>query len=242
MQRLLKALTTSIGLKIVVALTGAGLLGFVIVHMLGNLQVFLGQDVLNSYGKKLHDLGPGLWVARFAMLGMIVAHVGAAMRLTAMNKAARPVGYVHESTVQASYASRTMIFSGMLILAFVAIHIAHFTLPVTASAMSVQQTAVHNGQPMHDVYTMVVSAFDPRRGGLSAYLYVAIYVASNLVLGFHLAHGVGSLLQTLGLNGKRYRNLTKLAGPAVGGLVVIGNLTIPLAILAGACQSNVTGG
>jgi succinate dehydrogenase / fumarate reductase, cytochrome b subunit len=118
---------TSIGSKFLVALTGLGLVGFVLVHMSGNLLVFAGQDAMNTYAAKLKAFGWLLWAARAGLLALFVLHVWLALRLTAGNRSARPVGYVYEDVLQASWASRYMWLTGLVLLAFLLFHLAHFT-------------------------------------------------------------------------------------------------------------------
>src|SRR5262245_46672025 len=121
---------SSIGSKVVVAVTGIGLLGFVIGHLLGNLLIYGGPNALNGYAKALEDNLALLWTARLGLLSIFVLHVGLSVRLSLRNRAARPVRYACEGTVRASYASRTMLYSGLVILAFVIYHLLHFTFGV----------------------------------------------------------------------------------------------------------------
>lgn len=225
MERVKKALESSIGLKAIMALTGIALLGFVVVHMLGNLQIFAGQDAINTYAHKLKSLGPLLWVARLGLLGIFVVHIGAAMKLTKGNEDARKTRYAYEAkngphAVQASWASRYMLVTGGVVAAFVVFHLVHFTVPspLNEEALKVTDHAGH-----HDVFSMVVTAFKNP-------LFVAFYVVANLVLGVHLAHGVSSVFQTLGLRHERYDLLIKMAGPGLATLIAIGNIGIPLYI------------
>src|ERR1019366_6804364 len=110
---LLPVFASTVGGKFLVALTGLALTGFVIVHMAGNLQIFLGAEAINEYAKKLKDLGPLLWIARIGLLVVFVIHIWLALRLKIRSREARPIGYAHEQTVQASFASRSMVLSGL---------------------------------------------------------------------------------------------------------------------------------
>src|SRR5439155_7865184 len=113
--------------KSLIALTGLGLTGFVIAHMLGNLQTYMGRDKLNTYAKLLKDMGPLLWAARFGLLALLVLHVILSIRLKLLAYRARPIPYFHEQTIQSSIASRTMLHTGLIILAFLSFHLAHYT-------------------------------------------------------------------------------------------------------------------
>ncbi|MGE0191726.1 MAG: succinate dehydrogenase cytochrome b subunit [Planctomycetota bacterium] len=222
MKWLLRGLSSSVGTKQVMALTGVGLLGFVLVHMLGNLQVFLGQEAYNAYAAKLKSLGGLLWVARGGLLALFVAHIACAIKLTLRNKAARPVPYAVSEPLASTMASRSMVLSGLVILAFVVYHLLHFTLGVT-DPEAFQLTDVLG---RHDVYSMFVLGFQKAPVAIA-------YVIAMLCLGLHLAHGIQSLFQTLGWNGPRYRPLTKAIGLGLTGLIVAGNVAMPLAVLFG---------
>lgn len=214
--------TSTIGLKVVMAVTGLALFGFVIGHMLGNLQVYLprGADgvwALDAYGEFLRELGHGggIWVARAGLLAALVLHLGAAWALTRRSRAARPVAYRQWTAKESTYASRTMRVSGPLIFLFVVYHLMHLTWG----------NAHHDfraGGVHHNVTT-----------GLAQPVSAAVYVVAMLALGVHLYHGIWSLLQTLGLSHPRYENLRRGAAGALAALVVVGNVSIPIAALAG---------
>lgn len=223
MNWLTAALKSSLGRKMIVALTGLGLVGFVLGHMAGNLQVFLGREALNAYAQGLKDLGALLWVARIGLLGMFVVHVALALRLNAENRAARPTAYAHGGHVQATPAVRSMVLTGLMVLLFVAYHLAHFTFGAVHSD--------HAGVPLdaagrHDVYGMVVAGFsDPLVSGL--------YIAAMALLALHLRHGVQSVFQTLGVRGPRYEPLIERSAVGLAVLVFLGNASMPLTILLG---------
>jgi succinate dehydrogenase / fumarate reductase cytochrome b subunit len=220
---------SSIGAKMIVALTGAALFLFVVVHMLGNLQVFLGRSVLNAYAQKLQQLPLLLWTARAGLLLFVGVHVVTAVRLHFANRAARPVAYSHGDTVQATITSRTMIWSGLTIAAFVVYHLLHFTFGVIDPAAYRLTEILPDGSARHDVYSMVVLGF---RNPLIA----GSYILAMLLLAMHLHHGVSSLFQTLGLDPPRYRPIFRKAGPAFAVFVGVGNVSMPLAVLAGWIQ------
>ena len=221
---------SSIGAKVVMGVTGAMLVGFVIMHMLGNLQVFLGQDALNAYAKSLHDLGGLLWVARLGLIGAVLLHIASGLRLASLNSAARPVAYANETTVQASFASRYMRMSGLVLLAFIAYHLAHFTLGLTHP----DHKALTDSMGRPDVYSMLILGFKQPSVALS-------YVVAMVLLWFHLNHGASSLFKSLGLRHPKYNSMLDMVGPAVATLVVAGNIAMPLAVLTGVIGKGVGG-
>ena len=213
---------SSIGAKVVMGVTGVMLIGFVIMHMIGNLQVFLGPDVLNAYGKMLHDLGGLLWVARFGLIGAVLLHIVSGLRLASLNKAARPVRYVNEATVQASFASRHMKLTGLVLLAFIIYHLLHFTLGVThpGHVDTVGDTGVK------DIYKMVVMGFQQPAVSVS-------YIIAMILLGLHLNHGASSLFKSLGLRNEKYNSMLDKVGPTLAAIVVLGNCAMPIAVMTG---------
>jgi succinate dehydrogenase / fumarate reductase cytochrome b subunit len=238
-----RTLKSSIGAKWVMALTGIGLLLFVIAHMLGNLQVFAGRDKLNAYAEGLQKLGPILWAARIGLLAMFVIHVVTALRVASANKAARPVPYATLQPQVTSYAARTMVMSGLIVLAFVLYHLAHFTFGWTnpdhfkmqESVMAVgsvadarlgAQGAPFHSYVRHDVYGMVVAGFHV--GWITA-----LYVVAQALLCLHISHGASSALHTLGVTHPALKCVKDKLGPALAILIFLGNTSIPVAILLG---------
>lgn len=222
MNRITRTLQSSIGSKALMSITGIGLLLFVVAHMLGNLQVFLGQDQLNSYAKKLKDLGPLLWILRIGLLTIFVAHVGAAVKVTRTNRAARPQAYVFPGTVQTTYAARTMLMSGLVVIAFVAYHLMHFTLGWTHP----DHFSLIDSEGRHDVYSMVVLGF-------RQWPVMLTYVVAQVLLGMHISHGASSAIQTLGITQPRLQGLKKSLGPGLATVIVVGNLAMPIACFVG---------
>ncbi len=218
--------TSTVGSKIVVALTGTLLLGFVVSHMVGNLQVFAGAEKLNEYAKFLKDLGPMLWVARIGLLVILLTHMLLTLSLKKRSVDARPIGYVHQSTIQATLASRTMVQTGLLIFLFIAYHLAHFTLGWTQSDNGINFLAMPDGKGRHDVYRMVILGFSSAPVSL-------LYLAAQAVLFVHLSHGVASVFQTLGLNTPRSAGFFRYLGLAVAGVIFIGNCSIVAAVWFG---------
>lgn len=220
--RLFDHFHTSLGSKIVVALTGLGLAGFVVFHMLGNLQVFEGAEALNRYASLLRDMPILLWTARIALLAMVALHIGLAIRLALHNRRARPVAYAVRRYREASFASRTMAATGAVLLLFIVFHLLHLTAGVVDPSFQDRLDA----QGHRDVYGKVIHAFrNP--------FFVLLYLAGQCVLGLHLSHAVSSSLQTLGFEHAALKRLVKSAGPAVALLVVLGNIGIILAIFFG---------
>jgi succinate dehydrogenase / fumarate reductase cytochrome b subunit len=223
-------LDSTIGMKWLMGLSGAALSGFVVLHMLGNLQVFLGPEALNRYAQGMQSLGALLWVGRLGLLALIAVHIFSAARLTALNRSARPARYAVVSPQVSRYASRTMFMGGLILIAFLLYHLAHFTLGLTHP----EQFALHDAQGRHDVYAMVVLGF---RQPLVAFFYILAMVPLML----HLQHGVSSFFQTLGMNFPQYNPIFRAAGPVISAIVFIGNCSIPLAVLAGMVPYPVAG-
>jgi succinate dehydrogenase / fumarate reductase cytochrome b subunit len=208
-------LTSSIGRKVVMAVTGVVLVGYVVVHMLGNLQLYLGPAALNAYAVKLRALPPLLWGVRLLLLLSVVLHVWAAVSLTRTNMAARGVGYRERRNRESTYASRTMRWSGVILLLFVVYHVLHLTLG------TVHPDFVHG-----DVYHNVVV-------GLRAGIAPFFYILAMLALGLHMYHGVWSLMQTVGLSHPRYDRLRYAVAALVAAVVLLGNLSFPVAVMTG---------
>jgi succinate dehydrogenase / fumarate reductase, cytochrome b subunit len=232
---------SSVGGKQVVALTGLALMGFVFVHMLGNLQIYAGlwgpaagQDVVNAYAKSLKDTGPLLWLARLGLLAVFVLHLTLALRLNVRNRAARPVRYHYFDTIKATWASRHMVSTGIVIGLFVLFHLAHYTFGVVEGAevspgRFVSYLDLRDSAGRHDVYSMSVYGF---RNPIVTLTYVAAMVALTL----HLWHGAASTMQSLGLNGGRWRRIIGRAGIAFALLIAVGNISMPLAVQFGFLQ------
>jgi succinate dehydrogenase / fumarate reductase cytochrome b subunit len=210
-------LASTVGRKVVMAITGVVLFGFVFIHMVGNLQAYMGPEALNHYAVFLRELlhGAGLWIFRAVLLVSVGLHVWAATTLTLDNWKARPVGYRRRRWEESTYSSRTMVWSGPLLALFVVYHLLHFTIG-----------NVHQDFIEGDAYHNFVTGFQV--------LPVSIfYIAAMLALGFHLYHGVWSMLQTLGLSHPRYNPL-RHGFATLFTLAVVGvNISFPLAVLAG---------
>ena len=207
---------SSVGLKLIMATTGAGLSAFVLIHMLGNLQIFQGAEALDAYGKLLHMEPAVLWGARLSLLGMVGLHIWAYLVLTGKIWKAQPkvVGRPTRKR-ESTWASRSMRISGPLLLAFIVYHILHLT---TGS--------VHPDYHEGSVYANLVS-------GLRVVPVAAIYVGSMALLGLHLWHGVWSMFQTLGANQGRFGSPGRYFATALTAVVVGGFAVVPIAVATG---------
>ena len=209
--------SSTVGKKAVMAVTGVILFGFVVGHMLGNLQVYMGPEALNGYAVLLRQAlhGGALWIARAALLSAVGLHIWAATSLTLASWAARPVGYRRWKAQESTYASRTMVWSGPILAVFIVYHLMHFTIG-----------NVHPSFVEGDVYGNVIVGF--RSWPVSAF-----YVLAQLALGLHMYHGVWSMLQTVGLSHPRYNRWRTAFSALVTSAVVLGNVSIPVAVLSG---------
>jgi succinate dehydrogenase / fumarate reductase cytochrome b subunit len=239
MNRLLRPLRSSLGAKYVMSLTGVGLIGFVVAHMLGNLLIYLGPDALNGYAEALKERPALLWTARSGLLAIFLVHLTLGIRLTLQNQRARGSPYAYEDTVQASWASRHMLLTGLVLLAFIVFHLAQFTFgavttytdPEThaqVNYLDLHEPATSKYLPdgRHDVYRMVVAGFRVPWVTLT-------YVVAQVFLWLHLWHGASSWFQSLGLNHAAYNPLIRAFGPVLATAVLVGNCSIPLAVLSG---------
>ncbi|MGI8604584.1 MAG: succinate dehydrogenase cytochrome b subunit [Verrucomicrobiales bacterium] len=224
-QALCRFYSSSIGKKILVALTGLVLVGFLIGHLAANLLIFLGADALNDYAHKLRSMGPLLWAARLGLLAAVVLHIVATIHLTVQNRLARPDAYIVESTLRASFSSRVMMWSGVTIAVFVVYHLMHYTWGTFNRYRDPEGPYfLANGE--HNVYKMMVDGFREPANSL-------FYTFAILLLCSHLRHGVPSLFQTLGLTTARSRGLIRIAGWTFAIIIFLGYFSIPLSIMAG---------
>ena len=208
-------LATTIAKKVLMALTGVILTGFVLVHMTGNLLLYLGPEAINAYGEMLQSKPAVVWAARAVLLGSVLLHIWAAATLTLANLSARPVGYRKTAYEASTYASRTMRWGGPLLALFIVYHLLHFTVG-----------SVHPDFVRGDVYHNVVIGF---QNPLVAFFYALSMVALSL----HLFHGITSMLQTVGLSHPRYNGLRSMIGTAYAAIVTVGNLSFPLSVFFG---------
>lgn len=214
---------SSIGKKIVVALTGIVLVGFLIGHASGNLLIFMGQEAINSYAEFLHHMlhGAGIWITRLGLLACFVLHIVATVQLTVENRMARDAAYEKPATVQASRSSRIMIWSGLTILAFVIFHLLHYTVRIQSD---IANLPLVDGR--FDVYSMVIIGF-------SSWPVSLFYIIAISLLCSHLVHGIASIFQTLGLRTKKNAGLILNLGRVVALGIWAAFLIVPVAVLAG---------
>ena len=203
------------------AATGVVLFGYLVGHLAGNMQVYLGQEQMDSYAAFLHSMPALLWGVRLLLLVCLVMHIVASIQLTRLKQEARPVGYIKKKEVGSSYASRTMMWSGPIIAAFVIYHI----LDLTTGAVNTAQF-----RELH-AYENLVYSF--RRIPVSGF-----YIVAMLLLGMHLYHGLWSMFQSMGFSHPRYTPVIKRAAAWVAILLVAGFISIPIAVLAGLVGSN----
>ena len=210
-------LTSSVGRKILMAVTGAILSLFVAVHMLGNIQAYMGAAALNAYAQFLHELvhGGGIWVVRIVLLVIVLLHIWAAASLTLSNWTARPQGYRAQQLQAASWSSRTMRYTGVLLACFIVYHLLHLT---TGHA--------HPDFVPGNAYANFVKGFQNP-------LTCACYIVAQLCLALHLWHGVWSFTQTLGWSHPRYERIRRSVAYLVAVVVVVVNITFPIAVQLG---------
>lgn len=218
---------SSLGRKYLMAVSGLALFGFVVAHLIGNLQVFLGPEQINAYGHFLQSKPELVWTARIGLLVMVAVHIWTALRLAAENRAARPQGYAETKLPGASYAARTMLVSGLVILTFIVYHLLHFTVQVKGVNLTgVDFAALQDGQRRHDVYNMMITGF-------SQPVVALFYVGSMALLSLHLSHGVASMFQSLGWKNKKYGRWIDRFALLAAGFLIVGYSSIPIAVLTG---------
>ena len=205
------------GKKVVMAVTGVMMFGFVVGHMLGNLQMYEAPEHINAYGHFLHNLGELLWLERGVMLLTIALHITATIQLALRSKAARPIGYSRRQAINSSYASRTMYWSGPIVLAFIIFHLLQFT----AGYIHPQSQFIPG-----DVYHNVVAGFQ-------VWWVSAWYIFAICLLGLHLSHGLWSMFQSVGLAHPRITPYLRNAARGVALVIVLGYISIPISVLLG---------
>jgi succinate dehydrogenase / fumarate reductase cytochrome b subunit len=206
---------STVGKKVVMAVSGVALFGFVLVHMVGNLQFFEGSEKMAAYGRFLRVEPTLLWAARIGLLTMVVAHIWSAVSLALIKNAARPQAYVKKKAIKSTYASRTMYWSGPIVLAFIIYHL----LDLTFGAMD-------PGHVEGAIYENMVRSF-------SHPLVSGFYVLSIGLLCTHLNHGIWSMFQTLGVGSPRYTPLLKTVAALLSIAIFLGFISIPLSVAFG---------
>ena len=218
----MQLMQSSVGRKIIMAVTGFVLVAFVCVHLLGNSSIFIGADAINAYAQKLHSLGPFVWVFRLVMLTAFAIHIFFGIQLTLENRAATPEKNVQIKRLKTGFGAETMIVSGLVMLAFVIYHLLHFTVRVTNPEIYVPL----GDHGMVDVFVMMVNGF-------SSALSVIIYVIGLGFLFLHVSHGFQSLFQTLGLSNDKSLPFMEMVSKLVGVVLLVGYISIPMLIVFG---------
>lgn len=222
----MQLLKSSVGKKILMAVTGQMMLLFVIIHVIGNSTVYFGG--LNAYAEQLHAMPLLVWISRSVMLTMFVFHFFFGIQLTLENHAAKPETYALKKNLRTTFAGKSMIWTGLLIGAFLVYHLLHFTFQVTDPETSSRLMNDAAGRP--DVSKMVILGFQ-------SFFIVSIYIFALISMLLHLIHGIGSSFQTLGLNNDKTMPVTTKAGSIAAIVLFLGYVSIPLVILAGILNS-----
>lgn len=219
--------SSSLGKKYIMAVSGLILVLFVVAHLLGNLQIFLGPESINRYGHFLQSNIEILWPARIFLLLMIGLHIWSAIKLSIENKAARPVPYANWNPTVATYASRTMLMSGIIVFVFIVYHLLHYTALVQSINMTGRNFAsFEDSQGRHDIFKMMVVGF--KQPVVSGF-----YVIGVGLLCLHLSHGLSAMFQSLGWKNKAYTPCLEKGAKVVAWLIFLGYISIPVAILFG---------
>ncbi|MEE8116838.1 MAG: succinate dehydrogenase cytochrome b subunit [Gemmatimonadales bacterium] len=225
MRRVVTLYRSSVGKKVIMAVTGVVWVGFVVAHMVGNLKAFQGAEKIDHYGEFLREMGAPvfghgqlLWVLRIGLIVTIVVHVLAATQLTLMSWRARPVSYKVAPHMELSYASRTMRWGGVIIGLFVIYHLMHFT--VGNVHPDFEPGGVH--------HNLVV--------GFRSWPVALVYIVAMGALAVHLYHGVWSMFQTLGINHPKYNRYRRPLAAVLAAAVFVGFVSVPIGVLAGAIQ------
>lgn len=221
MEWLLRFWRSTVGAKVVMALTGVVLYGFTIVHMLGNLNVFLGETAMNEYGAMLHAVPELLWAARLTLLAALVGHIASFLQVAKRTMAARPVAYEKRANRASTLYSRTMRVSGLIVLVYIVMHL----LQLTVGNLHPGEFRMQSEKAPDAFHNLTTLLQVPWIG--------VVYIVCNVLLGFHLWHGSFSLFKTLGLHGERHLGLAKSVSWALSSAVVGGNVLITVAILTG---------
>lgn len=222
MGRLVNLYRSSVGKKVVMAVTGAFLFLFVVGHLLGNLKIYQGAEKFNAYAEFLREMGApifahnqALWLARILLLGAVGVHIISAIQLTLMSWRARGQTYKKQERIAFSYASYTMRWGGVVVAAYVIYHLMHLTWG----------TAHHSFDPT-DPYHNVISGFQ-------RWPVALVYIIAMIPLGLHLYHGIWSAMQTLGVNNPKYNTWRRPTAGVIAGAIVVGYISIPIAVLTG---------
>lgn len=218
----MKLVSNSVGKKIIMAVTGQVLVLFIIAHVIGNSTIYFGA--LNAYAEHLHALAALVWANRFVMLAVISIHIFFGISLTLENRAANPEPYAVRKSLRTTFASKNMIWTGLLIGAFLLYHLLHFTFQVTDPATAASANLDAAGRP--DVFAMVLAGFQN-------VLISIIYIVSMAALLLHMSHGISSSFQSLGLNNEHALPFFEKAGSVIAYMLFIAFISIPVMIVIG---------
>jgi succinate dehydrogenase / fumarate reductase, cytochrome b subunit len=214
----MRIFNSTVGRKLLMSISGQLLIIFVLIHLVGNSTIYFGW--INAYAEHLHSMPPVVWIFRAVMLAIVSVHICYGVMLTLENKAANPSGYAVKRQLKASFASENMIWTGLLLAAFILYHLLQFTVKVTPD---VAWTA---NQAVVDVYKMVVTSF-------SNALIVVVYAVAMVMLFLHLSHGIPSFLQTMGWNNDKTIPVYGTAGKVISAFLMVAYISIPATILVG---------
>ena len=232
MSSLLQFLRSTVFTKIVMAISGLIIVGFLTGHMIGNLLMFAGPEKINAYALGLKNLGPLLWLVRFVMVAAFGLHIWSSIELASRNRAARPIPYEKKKSLKSTFASRTMLVSGLAILFFVIYHLLHYTFgiiqPGTYYAGGYRMEST--GEIVHHVYNMVVAGFQNPFIALS-------YIIALIFMSSHVSHAASSAFQTLGISNPNIKKITSKLGPILAIIFLVGYLSIPIGVLSGVIKS-----
>lgn len=213
---------TAVGKKWVMALTGLGLIGFVVAHLAGNLKLYLGAEDIFHYGEFLRDMGEPLvprthllWILRFGLIGMFALHIHSAVTLTRMNQVSNRGGYEGQDFAAANFASRSMRWTGTIVGLYLLFHLADLTWGWTSDEWV-----------RGDVYNNVVDSFQ-------RWPVALIYIAANVALAIHIFHGAWSMFQSLGVTSPQYNHLRRYVAYGISAVILVGNVSFPIAVLTG---------
>jgi len=221
-QRAVRFYEAAIGKKVVMAITGLILFGYVVGHLIGNLQIYSSDpNQINRYAAFLHNPANvvPLWAIRAFLLGAVILHITASIQLWILNRAARPVGYKKKDDAATSYAARTMLWSGPIVAAFIVFHVLHLTV---GAVLPIHDIAENQPDVRYNVVT-----------GFQNYWVSGFYIFAMILLCMHLSHGLWSLVQSLGFSHPKYTPMIRKASTIIAVLIGIGNCSIPIAVMAG---------
>ncbi len=215
--------TSTVGRKVLMAVTGLLLVMFITVHLLGNTTVYWGQNGINAYAEHLHSLGPLVWVFRLIMFALFAVHITFGIKLYTENRKANPEEYAIQKTLTTTFSAKTMIYTGLIILVFLIYHLMHFTMHITNPEISASNLPL-DAAMRPDVFTMVVLSFQK-------FFIAAVYIIAMVALALHLAHGISSWVQTFGLSVRDSQDKVRLVGKFLAIVFGVGYIAIPLSIL-----------